>query len=106
MAETELNTGSLAWKVYRLTEKAIQLIEATRVDDAIAVVDNRERLLNLLATRVDVTAADAELLGQAERLNQLLLTKFEEVRERLKREISQTHKNAEVHRAYHPTPVK
>lgn len=106
MVEDTLTTGNIAWKVYRLTEKAIQLLDAGRVDDAVAVVDNRERLLNLLATRADVTTGDADLLGQAERLNHVLLTKFEEVRERLKREIAQTHLNAEAHRAYHPGSVK
>ena len=106
MSEHSLATGQLSWKVFRLTEKAVSLIESGRLEDAIAVVDNRERLLNLLATRADVTPADQSILAQTESLNEVLLKKFTEVREKLRQEISRTHQDSEAHRAYHSGQVK
>jgi ABC-type amino acid transport substrate-binding protein len=106
MSNDHLETGTLSWKVFRLTEKAISLLDSGRLDDAIAVIDNRERLLNLLSTRADVAATDSSLLLEAEKLNQILLLKFTEARERLRQEISQSHKNAELHRAYQSNTVK
>lgn len=106
MSNDGLATGTLSWKVFRLTEKAISLLDSGRLDDAIAVVENRERLLNLLSTRADIEETDSSLLLEAEKLNQVLLLKFNEARERLKQEISQTHKGAEAHRAYQSNSLK
>lgn len=106
MSENGLATGQLSWKVFRLTEKALSLIDSGRLEDAIAVIDNRERLLNLLATRADVTSADQSILAQTESLNETLLKKFTEVRDKLKQEISRTHLDGEAHRAYHSGQVK
>ncbi len=106
MAERDLPTGQLAWRAFRLTEKAVSLVRSGRLDDAISVVDNRERLLNLLATRADVSEADLALLREADKTNEVLLGLMVEVRERLREEISRAHKGAEAHRAYHSGQVK
>lgn len=106
MSEHSLETGHLSWKVFRLTEKAISLVDSGKLEDAIAVIDNRERLLNLITTRSDLSAADQDILAQTDKLNQVLLQKFLEAREAIKQEISRTHQSGDVHRAYHSGQVK
>ena len=82
------------------------LIDSGKLDDALALVDNRERALNLLASRADVTAADATILQEVDKLNTQLLEKFLEVRENLQRDIATQHKQGTAHRAYQSTQVK
>lgn len=106
MSENGLATEQLSWKVFRLTEKAISLVDSGRLEDAISVVDNRERLLNLLATRADINENDRDILAQTDQLNEVLLKKFTDARETLKQEISRTHQNGDAHRAYHSGQVK
>jgi hypothetical protein len=106
MSEKKLETSHLTWRVLRLTEKAITLLDSGRLDDALALIDNRERALNLLATRADITTADATILNEVDKLNERLLAKFLEAREQLKREITTQHKQGSAHRAYHPNQVK
>ena len=106
MSEKKLETSHLTWKILRLTEKALVLLESGRVDDAMAVVDNRERAMNLLATRADVSAADAEILTEVDKLNQRLLEKFLETREQMQKDIATTHKQGTAHKAYHSSQVK
>lgn len=105
-SENALPTGQLSWRVFQLTEKAIALIDSGRVDDAVAVVENRERLLNLLATRADITTDDTEILQDAEKLNSTLLAKFTEARDEMRKELQRTQRGAEAHRAYHSGQVK
>lgn len=106
MSDRGLATGQLSWKVFRLTEKAISLVDSGRLEDAVSVVDNRERLLNLLATRADVNENDRDILAQTDKLNEVLLKKFTDARETLRQEISRTHQNGELNRAYHSGQVK
>lgn len=106
MAEKPLVTGQLAWRAFRLTEKAISMMQTGRIDDAVALVENRDRLMNLLATRADVTEADYALLKEADKLNAILLDLMLEARERLREEIGRTHQNATAHRAYQSGQVK
>jgi hypothetical protein len=106
MSENTLASGELSWKVFRLTEKAISLVDTGRIDDAISVVENRERLLNLLATRADITETDRDILAQTDKLNEILLQKFVDAREAMRQEIGRTHQGAEVNRAYHSGQVK
>ena len=106
MSENGLATGELSWKVFRLTEKAISLVDSGRLDDAILVIENRERLLNLLADRADINENDRDILGQTDKLNEVLLKKFTDAREELRQEISRNHQNGEVNRAYHSGQVK
>lgn len=106
MSDDSLATGQISWKVFRLTEKAVSLVDTGRLEDAIAVVDNRERLLNLLATRADISPADQQILQETDKLNEILLQKFTLARENLRREISSTHQKSDAHRAYHSGQVK
>jgi len=106
MNEKKIETSHLTWKILRLTEKALTLLDSNRLDDALAVVDNRERAMNLLATRADITDADAAILGEVDKLNQRLLEKFIETREQLQRDIATTHKQSTAHRSYHSNQVK
>lgn len=106
MSEKALDTSHLTWRVLRLTEKAITLLDSGRLDDALAVVDNRERALNLLATRADITDADATILQEVDKLNTRLLEKFVEAKEQLQRDIATQHKQGSAHRAYHSNQVK
>ncbi|MBY0516218.1 MAG: hypothetical protein K2P81_04880 [Bacteriovoracaceae bacterium] len=106
MSEKKIETSHLTWRVLRLTEKAITLLESGRVDDAIAVVDNRERALNLLATRADITVADVTILNEIDKLNEILLSKFIESKEQTQKDIASTHKNGTAHRSYQSNQVK
>ncbi len=101
-----METSHLTWRVLRLTEKAIGLLEAGRLDDAIEVVDNRERAMNLLATRADIGPQDGQILMQVEKLNDRLLLLFTQTKENLQRDLAATHKNGSAHRAYHSNQVK
>lgn len=106
MSEKKLETSHLTWRVLRITEKAITLLDSGRLDDALALIDNRERALNLLATRADITPADATILNEVDKLNERLLAKFVEAREQLKKDIATQHTQGQAHRAYHPNQVK
>ena len=106
MSEKKVETSHLTWKILRLTEKALTLLESSRLDDALAVVDNRERAMNLLATRADISEADAAILNEVDKLNQRLLEKFIETREQLQRDIATTHKQSTAHRSYQSNQVK
>jgi len=106
MSNAPMATGQLSWKVFRLTEKAISLVGSGRLEDAIGVIDNRERLLNLLATRADISQADRDILAETDKLNEVLLKKFTDAREALRQEISRTHQSGEAHKAYHSGQVK
>jgi len=106
MSDKKLETSHLTWRILRLTEKAITLLDTGRIDDAMALVDNRERALNLLATRADITPADATILREIDKLNELLMAKFLEVREQIQKDIATTHKNGTAHRAYQSNQVK
>ncbi len=106
MSEKKLETSHLTWRILRLTEKALALLESNQLDDALAVVDNRERAMNLLATRADITTADAAILIEVDKLNERLLEKFVETREKIQQEISTTHKQGTAPRAYHSNQVK
>ncbi len=106
MNEKKIETSHLTWRVLRLTEKAITLLESGRLEDAIAVVDNRERALNLLASRADITVADVTILNEIDKLNEVLLNMFVQSREQTQRDIASTHKNSKAHRSYQSNQVK
>jgi hypothetical protein len=106
MADKDIETGHLAWKILRLTEKAITLLESGRVDDAMAIVDNRERALNILVNRQDITSAETTILQEIDKLNERLLSRFVEAKEQIQRDLSTTHKQGNAHRAYHSNQVK
>jgi hypothetical protein len=106
MSEKKLETSHLTWKVLRLTEKAITLLDSGRMDDALELVDNRERALNLLASRADIGPADLTILAEVDKLNEKLLAKFVEARDLLKQDIASQHKQGNAHRAYHSNQVK
>lgn len=106
MGDKNLETSHLAWRILRLTEKAISLLDSGRIDDAFAVVDNRERALNLLVSRKDITASDGTILQEVDKLNERLLEKFLEAKEQIQREIGTTHKQGTAHRAYQSNQLK
>lgn len=94
-------------RVLTLTNKAISLLENNLIDDALAVIENRERALSLISSgKTNLTQEDYQILRDIAPLNDQLLTKLQEARKNVKEEISQTQKNSEAHKAYHSGQVK
>jgi hypothetical protein len=98
--------SQLIWKIFRLTENAISMIDAGKLDEALEIVDNRERALNIISKKSNLTEQDMQTLQGLDRLNNVLLEKFVQAREKLKSEIQTTHLNNEAHKAYHSGQVK
>ena len=96
----------LVWKIQRITESAISLVDSDRIDEALALVENRDRAINILMKKNNISLDDFKSLEDLDKLNSLLLEKFLAARDRIKSEIQATHKNNEAHKAYHSGQVK
>lgn len=101
-----IDKSQLVWKIQRLTETAISLVDSNKIDEALALVENRDRAINILMKKNNISAEDFKSLQELDVLNNLLLEKFLAARERIREEIQSTHKNSEVHKAYHSGQVK
>lgn len=101
-----IDKSQLVWKIQRLTETAISLVDSSKIDEALALVENRDRAMNILMKKNNISQDDFKSLQELDVLNNILLEKFLAARERIKDEIQNTHKNSELHKAYHSGQVK
>lgn len=98
--------SQLVWKILRLTETAISLVDSNKIDEALALVENRDRAMNILMKKTSINNEDIQTLTNLDQLNTILLDKLIEARENLKNDIQATHKSNTVHKAYHSSQIK
>ena len=101
-----IDKSQLVWKIQRLTETAISLVDSNKIDEALALVENRDRAMNILMKKNNISHDDFKSLQELDVLNNMLLEKFLAARERIKEEIQSAHKKSELHKAYHSGQVK
>lgn len=101
-----IDKSQLVWKIQRLTETAISLVDSNKIDEALALVENRDRAMNILMKKNNISQDDFRSLQELDVLNNILLEKFLLARERIKEEIQSSRKNSELHKAYHSGQVK
>jgi hypothetical protein len=102
----KIESSHLVWKILTLTEKAISLAESGQIDEALNVIENRERAMSILSGRQNISETDNQTLGQVGQLNEILLTKLIEAKDDLKREIGNTQRANKAHKSYHSNQVK
>lgn len=101
-----IDQSQLVWKILRLTETAISLVDSNKIDEALALIENRDRAMSILMRKISINDEDIQTLTNLDKLNTVLLDKLINSRENLKNEIQSTHKTSTAHKAYHSGQTK
>jgi molecular chaperone GrpE (heat shock protein) len=96
----------LIFGITRMTERAISLIEAGMVEDALDVIDNRERALKILLEFQEIDNALAPMITHLDKLNEQLLEALQTVKIKTQSDVATAHKNTEVNKAYQTNQTK
>jgi hypothetical protein len=103
---SQIQIEQLIFGITRMTERAITLSEAGMIDDAMDVLDNRERAITILLDYQDIDLNFAPMLSHLDKLNEQLLNTLLTVREKTQSEVASAHKNNTASKAYQNNQLK